>query len=129
MCNSVRNLLSASCPLTELSIHDGYGPLNDQAPKLRSFCGESIIQLFVFQLFRLFDKGFLVFAGDLRYYKSASDRSLLSRRNRLLVRLTTGNLTSSKSYRPSTFPYGFRLVWSAVDFQTEGETRMIVSES
>lgn len=29
----------ASCPLAELSIHDGYGPLNDQAPKLRRFCG------------------------------------------------------------------------------------------
>ncbi|XP_057377794.1 uncharacterized protein LOC130699540 [Daphnia carinata] len=87
----------ASCPLAELSIHDGYGPLNDQAPKLRRFC------------------------GDLRYYKSVSDRSLLSRRNRLLVRLTTGNLTSVKALgsRSPVVPFGFRLIWTSVDFQTE----------
>ncbi|XP_046459954.1 uncharacterized protein LOC124206274 [Daphnia pulex] len=87
----------ASCPLAELSIHDGYGPLNDQALKLRRFC------------------------GDLRYYKSVSDRSLLSRRNRLLVRLTSGNLTSVKSLgsRSPVVPFGFRLIWTAVDFQTE----------
>jgi hypothetical protein len=60
-------------------------------------------------------------SGDLRYYKSVSDRSLLSRRNRLLVRLTSGNLTSVKSLgsRSPVVPFGFRLIWTAVDFQTE----------
>lgn len=63
----------------------------------------------------------LVSPGDLRYYKSVIDRSLLSRRNRLLVRLTTGNLTSVKSLgsRSPVIPFGFRLIWTAVDFQTE----------
>lgn len=63
----------------------------------------------------------LVSLGDLRYYKSVSDRSLLSRRNRLLVRLTTGNLTSVKSLgsRSAAVPFGFRLIWTAVDFQSE----------
>jgi hypothetical protein len=63
----------------------------------------------------------LISSGDLRYYKSVSDRSLLSRRNRLLVRLTSGNLTSVKSLgsRSPVVPFGFRLIWTAVDFQTE----------
>ena len=91
----------ASCRLAELTIHDGFGPLsNDHAPKLRTFC------------------------GDLRYYKSVSDRSVLSRRNRLIVRLTSGNLTSmtypGSSSSPSS-PFGFRLIWTAVDFQTESK--------
>lgn len=67
---------------------------------------------------------FFFLEGDLRYYKSVSDRSLLSRRNRLLVRLTSGNLTSFKSHgsRFPVIPFGFRLIWTAVDFQTEGNS-------
>ena len=92
--------VAASCRQAELSIHDGFLPLpRKHAPKLRSFC------------------------GDLRYYKSTSDRSVLSRKNRLIVQLTsgTGNLTSSSSSSSSSSAFGFRLIWSAVDFQTESK--------
>ena len=86
---------AASCRSAELSVYDGYGPMNEQAPKLRTFC------------------------GDVSYYKTLGDTSIVSRRNRLMVRLTSSNLTSIRTPLAPLVPFGFRIVWTAVDFQTE----------
>ena len=103
ICDSIAFI--ASCRQAELSIYEGTDAAlaENRAPKLLNFC------------------------GDLRYYKSTSDRRVLSRRNRLVVRLTSANLTPAIHHMlsKSSSPFGFRLVWSAVDFQTESESSLI----
>lgn len=80
----------ANCGEAELAVYDGYSNLKVNPVLLKRYC------------------------GDLKYYKNTEEKTELSRRNRILVRLHT---TVQSPIRQPGQIIGFKLVWTAVTFQ------------
>ncbi|CAN7936882.1 unnamed protein product [Ixodes hexagonus] len=80
----------ANCGEAELAVYDGYSNLKVNPVMLKRYC------------------------GDLKYYKNTEEKTELSRRNRILVRLHT---TVQSPIRQPGQIIGFKLVWTAVTFQ------------
>ncbi|XP_077538750.1 neuropilin and tolloid-like protein 2 [Haemaphysalis longicornis] len=80
----------ANCGEAELAIFDGYSNLKVNPVQLKRYC------------------------GDLKYYKNTEEKTQLSKRNRILVRLRT--TVNSPIQQPGQI-IGFKLVWTAVTFQ------------
>lgn len=80
----------ANCGEAELAVYDGYSNLKVNPVQLKRYC------------------------GDLKYYKNTEEKTELSRRNRILVRLRT--TVQSPIQQPGQI-IGFKLVWTAVTFQ------------
>ncbi|UYV63909.1 hypothetical protein LAZ67_2005949, partial [Cordylochernes scorpioides] len=93
----------ANCAEAQLSIIDGYSSLSFNTQLLQKYC------------------------GDLTYYKNAGDQIRLSTRNRILIRFKTavGNDVSRDKKNDYV---GFKLVWTAVNFEKTGRARRRCSQ-
>lgn len=84
----------ANCGEAELVIYDGYSNIDVNPVLLKRYC------------------------GDLKYYKNTEEKTQLSRRNRIVVRLRT---TVASPQRHEGEIIGFKLVWTAVTFANRCE--------
>ncbi|OQR75819.1 suppressor of tumorigenicity 14 protein-like, partial [Tropilaelaps mercedesae] len=84
----------ANCGEAELVIYDGYSNIDVNPVLLKRYC------------------------GDLKYYKNTEEKTQLSRRNRIVVRLRT---TVASPQRHEGEIIGFKLVWTAVTFADQCE--------
>ncbi|XP_003739246.1 cubilin [Galendromus occidentalis] len=84
----------ANCGEAELVIYDGYSSIDVNPVLLKRYC------------------------GDLKYYKNTEEKTQLSRRNRIVVRLRT-TVASPQKHEGEII--GFKLVWTAVTFANQCE--------
>ncbi|GIY85030.1 putative cub domain low-density lipoprotein receptor domain class a [Caerostris darwini] len=92
----------ANCNDVELSIYDGYSSFIYNPQIMKKYC------------------------GDLKYYKNIEEQTIISRRNRLLVRFKT---RVSSTMRKRTEITGFKLMWSAVTLEHESSCTQFLCKS
>ncbi|XP_035218757.1 cubilin-like isoform X2 [Stegodyphus dumicola] len=92
----------ANCAEAELTIYDGYSSISFNPKVLQKYC------------------------GDLRYYKNVEEQTQLSGRNRLLLRFKTSASQIMKGEDLDKNAVGFKIVWTAVEFKTEGKCQEFV---
>ncbi|XP_042903223.1 CUB domain-containing protein 2-like [Parasteatoda tepidariorum] len=92
----------ANCPEAELAIYDGYSSISFNPNLMQKYC------------------------GDLRYYKNIEEQTALSARNRLLLRFKTSAAQIMKGEDLDKNAVGFKIIWTAVEFQDEGKCKEFV---
>lgn len=92
----------ANCGEAELAIIDGYSNIHFTPKILQKYC------------------------GDLKYYKNVDDQTQLSDRNRVIVRFQTSVSVEEKGEEEDKKIVGFKLVWTAVTFEDQGDCQQFV---
>ncbi|GIY79061.1 CUB domain-containing protein [Caerostris extrusa] len=92
----------ANCNDVELSIYDGYSSFIYNPQVMKKYC------------------------GDLKYYKNIEEQTIISKRNRLLIRFKTRVSSSKRKHVEVT---GFKLLWSAVTLEHESTCTQFLCKS
>ncbi|GIY51151.1 CUB domain-containing protein [Caerostris extrusa] len=91
-----KDICASNCQEAEMTLYDGYSSISFNPKVLQKYC------------------------GDLRYFKNVEEQTHLSARNRLLLRFKTSAAQIMKGEDLDKNAVGFKIVWTAVDFKTEG---------